>query len=202
MQIYDLEQGRQLVRAARSSIELFLMSPNFDRRIVKGTLHQFEESYGVFVTLEHYPTRELRGCMGFPYASLPLQESIIDAAMDAAFEDPRFVSVSKKELDDLLVEVSILSKPVLVEGSESKRLRAIKVPGDGLMVAYGHYRGLLLPIVAVDHKFTKRQFLEETCRKAGLHPNYWSQPNVKLYRFETQVFREEEPNGKVIEVNY
>jgi uncharacterized protein (TIGR00296 family) len=199
MKIYSLEEGSQLVRAARSSIELFLMSPNFDKDMVKSTLHQFEKSHGLFVTLEHYPTRELRGCIGFPYATAPLQELLVDAAIGAAFEDPKFISISKKELDHMLVEVSILSKPVLLEGGESRRLKGIKIPGDGIMVEYGHYRGVLLPMVAVEKKLTKRGFLEEACRKAGIHANYWSQPNVKLYRFEAQTFREEEPNGRVIE---
>lgn len=199
---YNIDHGRQLVKAARNSIELFLIDPEFNKEIVKNTLNEFERPHGVFVTLEHYPTRELRGCIGFPRAVASLQESLVDAAIAAAFEDPRFVHVSRRELDELLIEVSILSSPAPVTGAERTRLNSIKVPGDGLMVEYGIYSGLLLPIVAVEQKWDKRRFLEETCRKAGLHPNYWSQPNVRLYKFETQLFREETPNGRVIEVKY
>jgi uncharacterized protein len=200
MQIYNETQGAQLVKAARNSIELFLTARKFNKDIVRATVMEFTKPHGVFVTLKHYPTNELRGCVGFPRAIGPLGEALIDAAIAAAFEDSRFVSVSKKELNELLVEVSILSSPVLVTGSEKKRLDAIKVGRDGLMVQYGMFSGLLLPIVAVEEKWNKKTFLEETCRKAGLHHNHWLQPNVKLYKFETQLFQEETPNGRVKEV--
>ncbi|MGI0100270.1 MAG: TIGR00296 family protein [Candidatus Micrarchaeaceae archaeon] len=202
MHIYTLDQGRQLVKAARNSIELSIINPHFSKGTIKASLSEFDSIHGVFVTLEHYPTRELRGCIGFPRAIEPISESLIDAAVAAAFEDPRFVSVSKSELDDLLVDVSILSSPVQVTGGEKKRMDSIKVGRDGLMVQYGLSGGLLLPIVAMEQKWGKRRFLEETCRKAGLHHNYWSQPNIKLYKFETQVFREESPGGDVIEVKF
>lgn len=200
MHVYNNAQGEELVKAARNSIELFIMNPSFDKEMVKDTLNQFEKPHGIFVTLEHYPTRELRGCIGFPRAVGPLSESLVDAAIAAAFEDPRFVSVSKHELDELIIEVSILSSLTQVTGNDKKRMSSIKVPGDGLMIQYGLYSGLLLPIVAVEQKWDKKKFLEETCRKAGLHSNYWSQPNVKLFKFETQIFREEEPRGKVLGV--
>ncbi len=202
MHIYSLEHGRQLVKAARNCVELSLMDMHFDRKIVLDTLSEFERPHGIFVTLKHYPTMELRGCIGFPRAIGPLNEALVDSAIAAAFEDSRFVSVSKKEIDELLVEISILSSPVLVSGNEKARLGAINVPGDGLMIEYGHYSGLLLPIVAVEQKWDKRKFLDETCIKAGLHTDYWKQQNVRLYRFETQVFREESPNGNVIEEKY
>lgn len=197
-----MRDGEKLVKAARNSIELFIMNPHFNKKMVKNNLDEFEHPHGVFVTLEHYPTKELRGCIGFPRALAPLRESLVEAAIAAAFEDPRFVSVSKQELEDLLVEVSVLSSPVPIVGTQKKRLDSVKVGRDGLMVQYGHYSGLLLPIVAVEQKWDKKQFLEETCVKAGLPPNYWSQPNVKLYKFETQLFREETPRGKVMEVKY
>ena len=72
---------------------------------------------------------------------------------------------------------------------------------DGLVVEYGLYRGLLLPNVATEQNFSKEEFLEAVCEKAGIPKNYWMQPNVKLYKFETQIFCEEEPNGKIVEKN-
>ncbi|MDE1871519.1 MAG: TIGR00296 family protein [Candidatus Micrarchaeota archaeon] len=202
MHVLAAKEGERLVKAARYAIELFIINPNFEKEVVSSTLEEFGRPYGVFVTLEHYPTRSLRGCIGFPRAIAPLGESLVDAAIAAAFEDPRFVSVSKKELDDLLVEVSVLSSPVLITGGERKRLDSVKVGRDGLMVEYGMQSGLLLPIVAVEQGWDRKRFLEETCVKAGMHRNYWSQPKLKLYKFETQLFREEKPGGKVLEVKY
>jgi uncharacterized protein (TIGR00296 family) len=202
MHVYGENDGAELVRAARNAIELYLISRHFDRNVVKKSVSRFNQRHGIFVTLEHYPTKELRGCIGFPRAVAPIGESVVEAAIAAAFEDPRFVPVSNVELDELSVEVSILSNPVPIEGTAKKRKTNIKVGRDGLIVEYGLYSGLLLPIVAVEQRWNEEQFLEEVCVKAGLQANYWSQPNVKLLRFETQVFREETPKGKVIEVKY
>jgi hypothetical protein len=200
MHLYGAKQGEELVKAARNSIELFIINPYFNKKIVVNSIAQFGEKHGVFVTLEHYPTKSLRGCIGFPTAVAPLNESIVDAAIAAAFEDPRFVPVSKSELDSLVIEVSVLSKPELIKGGKLNRLRSIKVGRDGLIVEYGLYSGLLLPIVAVEQQWDKKQFLEQACVKAGLDPQYWSQPNVNVYSFQTQVFHEETPMGKVSEV--
>ena len=202
MHIYGADDGAELVRAARNSIELYLTMHHFDNSVVTKSTPRFKEKYGIFVTLENYQTGQLRGCIGFPRGGSPIGESVVEAAIAAAFEDPRFVPVSKVELEDLLVSVSILSEPVLIKGGAKERKKAIKVGRDGLIAEYGHYSGLLLPIVAVEQKWDEEQFLNETCIKAGLPANYWSQPNVKLLRFETQLFKEETPGGKVVEVKY
>ncbi|MEM3227415.1 MAG: TIGR00296 family protein [Candidatus Micrarchaeaceae archaeon] len=201
MRILSLEDGKSLVSAARNAVELYLKSPHFDKNIVKESIrHIATDKYGVFVTIEYYPTKTLRGCIGFPRAYGALNNSVVEAALAAAAEDPRFVPVSHRELDELIFEVSILSEPKLIGKSEKARLSGIKVGRDGLMVEYGFYSGLLLPIVAVEEKWNKTKFLEEVCLKAGLPKDYWKQPNVNLYKFETQVFREESPRGAIVEV--
>ncbi|MGC8652294.1 MAG: TIGR00296 family protein [Candidatus Micrarchaeia archaeon] len=201
MHVYNIEEGRTLVRVARNAIELYIRNPHFDKRVVESSIEQFNDYYGVFVTLEHYPTKTLRGCIGFPKAIGPIKSSLLDAALGAAFDDPRFVPVSVHELDSLVVEVSILSEPKELEKDFKKRLDGIEVGRDGLLIEYGFYSGLLLPIVPVEEKWNKEQFLEETCIKAGLPVSYWKRADVKLYKFETQIFREEEPGGNVREVN-
>lgn len=202
MQVYTLNDGEDLVKAARDSIELFLITPSFNKNIVEKNLNRFTDHHGVFVTLEHYPTRTPRGCIGFPRAVAPIKESVIDAAIAAAFEDPRFVSVSKHELNELLVEVSVLSKLVRLEGGEQTRKKSVEVGRDGLLIEYGVYSGLLLPNVPVEQGWDKKKFLQQVCIKASLHSYYWAQPNVKIYKFETQRFREETPNGKIIEIKH
>ncbi len=190
-----------MVKAARNAIELYLRNPHFSKNLVKSSIEHRNEYYGVFVTLEHYPTRTLRGCIGFPRAIEPIKSSLVEAALSAAFDDPRFVPVSVHELDSLVVEVSILSEPKETRKDLKSRLKEVEVGRDGLLVEYGFYSGLLLPIVPVEEKWGKEQFLEETCIKAGLPADYWKRPDVKLYKFETQIFREEEPGGNVREVS-
>ncbi len=200
MHVYTLDEGGRLVRAARSTIELSLRNPHFRRESVSGMTKGMGDLDGVFVTLENYPTRALRGCTGFSVAVAPIGEAVIDAAGAAAFEDPRFVPVSHKELDRLLVEVSVLTGPKEIEGKAESRYRRIKVGRDGLIAKYGVREGLLLPIVAVEQGWSAKRFLEETCIKAGMPANAWLQQNVKVLSFMTQVFREKEPGGSVVEV--
>ncbi|MEM0149692.1 MAG: TIGR00296 family protein [Candidatus Micrarchaeaceae archaeon] len=202
MKIYTLSEGEELVRAARSSIELHLKSPHFNKSIIKDALKGFTDKYGVFVTLTHYPTNTLRGCIGFLNGAYPVSEAVIEAALAAATEDPRFVSVSHYELDELLIEVSILSNEIPLGKTAASRERSIKIGRDGLIIRYGFYSGLLLPEVAVEEGFNKKEFLAAVCEKAGLPSSYWTQQNVKMYRFETQIFKEEEPNGKIKELDY
>lgn len=202
MHVYNLGHGEQLVKAARNCVELFIMNPRFNKALIIETLEGFEKRHGVFVTLEHYPTSEPRGSMGFARPVAPLSESLVDATIAAAFEDPAHVPVSKPELEHMIVRVNVLSTPVQVKGGEGARLKAIKVPRDGLMIEYGLRSGTILPIVAYEKKWDKKRLLEETSKRAGLHSDYWMQPNVKLFRFESQVFAEESPYGRIIEVNY
>ncbi|MEM3204842.1 MAG: TIGR00296 family protein [Candidatus Micrarchaeaceae archaeon] len=201
MKVYSLEEGEKLVKMARYAIELHLKSPNFSKSIIERQIGEFNQRYGVFVTIEHYPTKELRGCIGFMKAAGPIKSSLVDAAVAAATEDPRFVPLSHRELNDVTIEVSILSEPKRITGTPEEIEKSIKIGRDGLIIEYGFYSGLLLPIVAVEQKWNAREFLENVCIKAGLHKESWKQPGVELYTFSTQVFRETEPNGSVIEIN-
>ena len=176
MHIYGVDDGTELVKAARGSIELYLTTRNFENSVVTKSTSKFVEKYGIFVTLENYQTGELRGCIGFPRGGSPISESVVEASIAAAFEDPRFVPVSKAELDDILISVSILSEPVPIKGGAAERKKSIKIGRDGLIVEYGHYSGLLLPIVAVEQKWDEEQFLNEVCVKGGIPANYWLNP--------------------------
>lgn len=198
---YSLEDGALLIKAARTAIELSLKSPRFSRLMVEKTLSNFTESSGVFVTLEHYPTMSLRGCIGYPNPIGPLNRLLVEAAIAAAFEDPRFTPVSEQELGELVVEISVLTKPEHIDStSPSGRLKEIKVGRDGLMIKYGFKSGVLLPIVAVEELWNKEEFLSNLCMKADLPEDSWRRPEIDLYKFTSQVFKEREPGGKVEEV--
>ncbi|MCL4389360.1 TIGR00296 family protein [Candidatus Marsarchaeota archaeon] len=200
MHTYSIDEGKRLVAAARNAIELSLKMPNFEKGLVKNAVNDLMYNDGVFVTIEHYPGRTLRGCIGFPRAVAPIKEGVVDAAVAAAFEDPRFVPVSHKELDQIVIEVSTLSEPKPIGGRAELRSRKVKVGRDGLIVKYGFHEGLLLPIVAVEQGWNSKRFLEETCIKAGIDQSMWMQQGVNVYTFQTQVFREESPGGRVVEV--
>ncbi len=187
----SLEQGSQLVELARRTIK-----EGFVGGVVE--TNEFNEKRGVFVTLLKYPSHELRGCIGFPYPSLPLGRAVTEGAKAAAFCDPRFFPLQKNEINRIAIEISVLTVP---EEIKSKRgiLNGIKTGRDGLIIQYNGCSGLLLPQVATEQKWDAKEFLEHTCMKAGLDKGMWKEKDCKILKFRAQIFAEEKPNGRVIE---
>jgi uncharacterized protein len=142
----------------------------------------FAERRGVFVTL-HVRNR-LQGCIGVIEANEPLGEAIVRCAASAALEDPRFAPMRADQLSELSIEISLLSpmEPITPESVEIGR--------HGLFFRLHAQRGLLLPQVAIEHRLTRDQFIEETCRKAGLHREAWRDPEAHLFGFTCEVFSE------------
>lgn len=188
--------GEAAVYLARTAIKEYLEK---GRKISPDNLPDvFKEKRGVFVTLNRKNTRELRGCIGRPYPVIPLGEAIVLSAINAASEDPRFYPVELKELDELVIEVTVLTVPKQIMAKPRDLPDKIKIGRDGLIVYAGNTSGLLLPQVAVEHGFDCLEFLSHTCMKAGLMPDAWLE-GAQVYSFEGQIFEELEPGGKVIE---
>ena len=182
------EKGAELVRIARKAIKQYLQE---GKRISPDTI--IKEKSGVFVTLKTRPEGELRGCIGYT-EQRDLIQALIDSAISAATQDPRFPPVSLEELDKLTMEVTILSKPELLEVSRpAEYLEKIKIGRDGLIIEKGGLKGLLLPIVPVEYSWTPIEFLQHTCMKAGLEPDAWKDKDTKVYSFKGELFSEEEP---------
>ncbi|MDD4156196.1 MAG: AmmeMemoRadiSam system protein A [Candidatus Cloacimonetes bacterium] len=145
----------------------------------------FSRSLGLFVTINKH--NNLRGCVGYVKPYKPLYYALIDLASAAAFNDNRFNPVQESELKDLRFEISLLSPLISV-----KEIEEIVVGRDGLMIEHPWGSGLLLPQVAAKYNWTKEQFLKETCHKACLDANCWKQHNTKIYRFEAEIFSEDD----------
>jgi AmmeMemoRadiSam system protein A len=141
-------------------------------------------STGVFVTLRK--RGRLRGCIGQVGAGESLAEAVAHCAKAAALEDPRFQPVRPEELPEIEIEISALS------GLEEIAPEQIEAGRHGLMVSRGSQRGLLLPQVATEMRWTARRFLEETCVKAGFDPDAWRKPDTEIQCFTAEVFSESE----------
>jgi AmmeMemoRadiSam system protein A len=144
----------------------------------------FAEKRGAFVTL--HTRGRLRGCIGIVEAYEPLADTIAHCAVSAAMQDPRFSPVRAEELPDLRLEISLLSEPVPIRAED------VEIGKHGLLIVQGPHRGLLLPQVATEHKLSRQQFLEETCRKAGLPTNAWQDAETQILGFTCEVFSEGE----------
>ena len=138
---------------------------------------------GVFVTL--HKSGELRGCIGYIEGIRPLQNAVIEMAQSAAFNDPRFAPVSSEEVEDLDLEISVLS-PV----EEVLNVDEIEIGRHGLIIEQGFYKGLLLPQVASENNWDRTEFLKHTCRKAGLPIDAWQDKKTKIFAFSAEIFSE------------
>jgi len=196
------EDGLQLVKLARSAVENYV-AKNVKITVPDDIANKYSEKAGVFVTLNSFrrEVEELRGCIGFPMPERILYDAVIDAAISSATSDPRFRPVTKEELDEIAIEISVLTKPELIRVENPKQYKdKIKVGRDGLIVYWRYGSGLLLPQVPVEYKWDEEQFLCETCVKAGAMPDCWLYDDTKVYRFEAIVFKEVEPKGNVVRV--
>ena len=149
----------------------------------------FSERRGVFVTL-HVRGR-LQGCIGVTEPNESLGEAVVRCAVSAALEDPRFAPMKEPQLEEMSIEISLLSplEPILPE--------AIEIGSHGLLVVNHAQRGLLLPKVATEHGLTREQFLEETCWKAGLPRGAWKDSETHIFGFTCEVFSDTPASGKI-----
>jgi uncharacterized protein (TIGR00296 family) len=193
----NLPSGAKLVKLARKSVENFFENKKLKTEKVSDA--KLKEKRGVFVTIETYPEKNLRGCVGIISKHYELHEGVQRAAVSAAFEDTRFPPLKKEELEKIIFEVSILTEPELIKVKKpDEHFEKIKIGEDGLIIQNGPRSGLLLPQVATDFGWDAKEFLDNLCFKAFLTPDYIFDKNTKLWKFQTQIFSEEKPRGKII----
>lgn len=192
----SIDEGKKAVNYARLVIEEHVKSNNIPTSDLKGI---FSEKQGAFVTIHTHPSNDLRGCIGIPLPVMSLIDAIVEGAKSAT-HDPRFPPLDTSEFENIIIEVTILSKPEEINVSKPEDyLSEIEIGRDGLIVEQGFYKGLLLPQVPVEQGWDKEEFLSHTCMKAGLMPDAWFDKSTKIYRFSGQVFTELEPSGEIKE---
>ncbi len=178
------EDKKELLKIARSAIETYLLSG--DRKIPARQIKSpsLNLKHGVFVTL--HKKGELRGCLGVFSSEEPLYQSVAAIAIDSSSRDYRFSPVEKEELKDIVIEISVLSEPVLVDD-----WRKVKPGMDGVIVKKGFSSGVFLPQVATETGWDLETFLGQLCsQKAGLPYEAFKDPATKIYIFQADVFGE------------
>lgn len=173
------ESERELLRRiAKNSIEQKLLGEPEQPMEIPDKLRQ---PMGAFVCLK---TRgELKGCIGYVKAVLPLVDTVKQMAVQAAFHDPRFMPLNRKEWQETELEISVLTPMKKIQDIEE-----IEVGIHGLYIEKDGYSGLLLPQVAVENKWDRIEFLEYTCFKAGLPKNAWKSKDARIFIFSADVF--------------
>jgi AmmeMemoRadiSam system protein B/AmmeMemoRadiSam system protein A len=139
------------------------------------------ELRGAFVTLHKHG--RLRGCIGHIQARKPLVKTVAEMAVAAAFDDPRFPPLRAEELNDIDIEISVLTPLRRITD-----LGEIQVGTHGIYIRKGGYSGLLLPQVATEWKWDRTAFLEHTCEKAHLPKDAWKDKETEIFIFSADVF--------------
>ncbi len=183
------EAGMALVQAARQVLERGLgVKPSEREGVIKEITErlngypELSAANGTFVTLRK--RGQLRGCIGRIQTPQSLAETVPVVALDSALRDTRFNPVRPEELQDINVEVSVLTEPVQLAD-----IRDL-VPGrDGVILEQQGHSGVFLPQVWEETGWTRVEFLQElSSQKAGLPPDSWRQ--ATLHVFQDQIFAE------------
>jgi AmmeMemoRadiSam system protein A len=173
----DTERGL-LKKLARNSIEKALFGKEEEHLDLPAVL---KKKMGAFVCLK---TRgDLKGCIGNIRGRQPLDRTIRQMALEAAFHDPRFIPLNETDWKDTDIEISVLTPMRKIEHVEE-----IEVGINGIYVEKGGYSGLLLPQVATENGWNRQTFLEHACLKAGLPRDAWKSKETVIYLFSADVF--------------
>ena len=201
--LFNEEDGELLISSAREAITTFLSSSRVSVPSRLSNDPRFEQKLGCFVTLKaNDKEKTLRGCIGFPEPVFKLSNGLTQAAIAAVTEDPRFAPVVFEEINHLLIEVSILTTPRVIEVKSRRDLpESIELGRDGLILRWTHGSGLLLPQVAKEYNWTADEFLANLSMKAGASPDEWLVSGSTVLKFQAQVFEEKSPRGEVILVD-
>lgn len=179
----DQQHRSMLLKTAKEAIDSVIYS----REPVEAVSDDPEVNakQGCFVTLKN--GERLRGCIGQFTSDKPLIELVREMAIASLTHDPRFFMdrVGADELDDITIEISVLSP--LVKTSEPLSLR---LGVDGIYITDGHKSGCFLPQVAEETGWTKEEFLTHCCvQKAKLPADAWKYDSTDVYLFSAEKFQ-------------
>jgi MEMO1 family protein len=174
------EDRKSLLRFARSTLSRFLETATTP--LARGFGESARQQRGVFVTLKKHG--ELRGCIGQMTPDAPLCTLVGKTILKSAFEDRRFPPVTRDELEDISIEISVLTPFQPVSSAA-----AIIVGRDGVLLRKGERGAVFLPQVAPEQGWGREEMLDHLCRKAGLAAGAWRE-GAQLFTFQAVVFGE------------
>ncbi len=182
------EQGKRLLKLARETIKKRLVGEGDDR--IDNLEEALLDKKGVFVTLNK--RGNLRGCIGHIIGQMPLWEGVRENAINAAFSDPRFPPLSPEELDEIDIEISVLTEPRPLKYTSVDDLLQKLIPGKhGVIIKKGPYQATFLPQVW-EQLPNKEEFLSHLCMKASLPPYEWKKGTLDVFTYEVQSFAEKQ----------
>lgn len=184
---------KTVIEIAKTSInEIILNNNTWLPDINLNKYLDLQDKQGAFTTLYSFnEVKELRGCIGLPYPQHPLAEAIAISSRNSATKDPRFPPVSIIELDNIVIEVEVLSPITKISYDSIDELTdQIKVGVHGLIVQYHDNTGLLLPKVGSRYNWSSLELIKNTCRKAMLPLEAYTWDEIEFHKFTSDLFVE------------
>ncbi|MFO8053338.1 MAG: AmmeMemoRadiSam system protein B [Candidatus Omnitrophota bacterium] len=176
------DQKNKLIQIVRKTLDQHIKEDKKYQPEVKDS--KLKKEWGVFVTL--HKNGKLRGCIGNIVAKSPLYLGARDMAIAASTQDPRFPPVTESELDDINVEISVLSPLEKIDNPDK-----IVLGKHGVLVKKGFQSGVFLPQVADETGWSKEEFMNNLCaHKAGLESTCWKTGDCDIFIFSAEVFKE------------
>jgi uncharacterized protein len=177
------EKGKQeLLALARETIEHYIRSHRIPKLNI--TNPELNQHLGAFVTLTIQGN--LRGCIGRFEPDMPVAEVVQEMSLAAATQDPRFPPVTPAELSKIRIEISVLTPRRKIDD-----VNEIEVGKHGLYITRDWCCGTLLPQVATEYCWSREEFLQHTCHKAGLPPDAWKDKKTEIAVYCAEIFHEE-----------
>jgi AmmeMemoRadiSam system protein A len=186
----EREKGVILIKLARKTIAENLGIAENDAGNLDTALKDkaFLDKRGTFVTLTI--NNQLRGCIGNLSPNKTILEGVKDNAVNAAFYDPRFPALTKKELGEVDIEISLLTEPQpLVFVNADDLLDRLRPGIDGVIIQKSGRSATFLPQVW-EQLPDKKDFLNHLCTKAGLPSDAWRSPGLLVQVYQVQYFHE------------
>jgi len=181
------DENRQvLLKLARKTLEMFSAGSELPGE-PDGLVDELKEKKSCFVTLTK--DGQLRGCMGHILPVQSLWGDVVDNSMEAGFHDPRFSPITKEELQEVKIEISVLSKPerlVYKDGGDLLR----KLTGKEGVIINSYGRGAVYLPQVWKQLPDKVQFLSQLCLKAGLPSDFWKKEKLIVRLFTVENFEE------------
>lgn len=171
------QERRDILELARESLRESIYHNRQNIAIPENGI--FALRCGAFVSLHRLG--KLRGCIGIIEPAENLGRTVVQCAVSAAREDPRFAPLHPEEVEDVEIEVSVLTPPEPIDAEN------VVIGKHGLLIEQGLRRGLLLPQVAVEHGLDREKFLQETCRKAGIEADAWKDKDTRIFGFTCEI---------------
>jgi len=178
------QDKKQLLKLARQAIESQLNNMPIPKIDEKNLSQAMKTHCGAFVTLNK--RGRLRGCIGHIKSKKPLYKVVQEVALSSAFRDMRFEPITKSELENIEIEISVLTPLKRIYSAKD-----FKLGQQGIYMIKGNQSGTFLPQVAEKTNWSKEEFLGHCARdKAGIEWNGWK--NAELYTYEALIFREKD----------